>query len=102
MSWDGVVGLIDMAVSVNTWGVFHFSLSFNIGQFVLSLLISVSLGICVVSIVVVHWVVIGVLVWVVGIVVVLHPFVSVDELVLIVIEGVVVLVSLESMILPVV
>jgi hypothetical protein len=51
---------------------------------------------------VVHWVVESVVVWVVSIVVVLHPLVGVHKLVLVVIEGVVVLILLESSVLEVV
>lgn len=59
-------------------------------------------GVVVTLIGVVDWVVGGVSVWVVGIVVILYPLVSVNEFVLIVIVGVIVLIWLELAVLPVV
>lgn len=59
-------------------------------------------GVVVTLIGVVNWVVGGVSVWVVGIVVILYPLVSVNEFVLIVIVGVIVLIWLELAVLPVV
>lgn len=53
-------------------------------------------------IIVMNWVMIGVCVRVVGIIVVLHPFVSVHQLMLIIIKSVIVLLWLKSVILPIV
>lgn len=102
VSWHGVVGWVNMSVCMNSWGVFDFSLTVDLGIGVDTLLISMGFWSFVVWVIVMNWVVTGMNIWVMGIIVVLHPFVGVYKLVLVIIESMVVLVSFESMILPVI
>lgn len=101
MSWEGVVSWINMSVGMSG-NVVLSDFSVDMSLWMVALLISMSTNIWVVLVVMMNWVVSGVVIWVVGIVMILHPLVGVDELMLIGIIRVIVSIWLESVIFPVV